>query len=1017
MENYYLVLELPVERFVSDPAVIAGALDKKQREWNSSNNTQVKAKITQYITSGVIKQASEDAAAWKKVYDEAKEIVENDLGNRLSIVAASLGGEVSRKDIESMISKYKYKKSVTCEYAEGITARLGIAMSGSSPAQAEEQPAERKVTLKDYEPESNNRFSAPAKQLQIVGCADYYEFLRKYTRQASLSSAGTAFSRHTDSRQCAAAAREIEKAWSGKKEDSEKSAVDKVCDQIARFDSGDPASSQENYNKYLVWRSIKDIFAEFWSAMSLVEESKRAIDGKVKADMVSRLTEVVSDRHAAEQLLEEYCSEKKVALPKPLPNVGVCPFCDNPFDKNGGTPESCPSCRRSFILSCPKCGRRVNYAEKRECCGFNFDIYPGVERLCADAEGFAQSLDFAYADSLLADADRMWKGFPKIAEVRSLIESKKRLAESLRRELDSALAENRIYAAKTEYESLKKKLSGFSDPALESRIASSIAEAERLYELYEKETNAPKKLKLLVQISAAAADFPDIDRLIGSMPLSAVTRVRAAAEQSSGNIGVKWDCANEAGTAEYVVLRKQFDPPISCDDSGAEVVARTYERAFSDSTAEVGGVYYYAVYAARAGRKTKLCACREPAVLFPQITAPLLACGDTSIEASWSGSQGKTVCEVFRCIDPDEKEYGKGLHVVEVFDGGFRDTGLTVGEKYRYNIFFTIEADGESFVSQPVCCEGTTVKKSTPPEIEVTPAGDGAYDIMVTSETEEDCQLMFFLAPNRSLAKGSSVPAGQLTGHLGLRRLNAEGNGSGGYSIRLQKNDSGYLYAFGVRNMMAVTGGSAFVENLPMIGVKLMRNDGTSLHIQLEEFPKNADLLFVTYAFDDYPSAINGGTKLKINRSNYERENIVIKSLEERDHYITGFVRNGGEERIVFRALYKNGGKRELVYHFAYNPLTGLKLNVRFAEESPLPELSVRFMMGAVPVNESLGNELCTVPADSSKSKSFSVNLSKLTDIKPADNMYARVFVKDPAQKSRYIPMLAEGRSPKLKGR
>ncbi|MBR1724385.1 MAG: hypothetical protein IJ723_05125, partial [Ruminococcus sp.] len=893
-------------------AVINSALEKKQREWNSSNNTQVKAKITQYITSGVIKQSSEDAASWGKVYAEAKDIVENDLGNRLSIVAASLGGSVSKKDIEGILNKYKYKKSVTYDYAEGIAKRLGIAGSGSGNAPQSEQKPDKRVTLADYEPESHVRFSAPAKQLQIVGCSDYYEFLRKYTRISDLPGSGTAFSQHTAARECAAAAREIEKAWSGKNEDSEKSAVDKVCDQISRFDSGDPASSQENYNKYLVWRAIKDIFAEFWSAMSLVEESKRAIDGRVKADMVSRLTEVTADRTASEQLLEEYCEEKKVALPKPLPTVGVCPFCENPFDKNGGMPDSCPSCHRSFMLTCPRCGRRVNYAEKRECCGFNFDIYPRVERLCADAESFAQSLELEYAESLLSDADRMWKGFPQIAEVRAVIAAKKKLSESLKRELEQALKDNRIYAARREYETLKRKLPGYSDPALESRISGSLTEAERLFGLYEKEPGNAARLKLLVQISSLTSDFPDIDRLIGEMPLSSVTRVTAAAERG-GRISVKWDCSNEAGTAEYIVMRKPDGKPISLDDRGAEIVARTTERSFSDGSAEAGQVYYYAVCAARGSKVSRLCACREPVVLFPEIS-PAAVCGETSIEMTWNEKPGKAKCEVFRCSDESEKRYGSGQRVEEVFDGGFRDSGLTVGERYFYNIFFTVQSEGESYISEPVSCSGVTAE-------------------------------------------------------------------------------------------------------LPMIAVKHMRNDGTSLHIELESFPENADLLFVIYKFGSYPESISDGTKLRLNRSTYERENIVIKSLEEKDYYISGFVRKNGDERRVFRALYENGSRTELIYSFSYSLLTGLRLNVRFEEESVLPELEIRCMLGAIPVNDSLGNKLCTVVAVKEKSKSFSINLSKLCDVKPADNMYAKVFVKDPAEKSRYIPMLDEGRSPKLKGR
>ena len=97
--------------------------------------------------------------------------------------------------------------------------------------------------------------------------------------------------------------------------------------------------------------------------------------------------------------------------------------------------------------------------------------------------------------------------------------------------------------------------------------------------------------------------------------------------------------------------------------------------------------------------------------------------------------------------------------------------------------------------------------------------------------------------------------------------------------------------------------------------------------------------------------------------------------------------------------------------------ISGLRLNVRFIEENELPELSVRFLMGAIPVNDDLGAELCTVPAVSEKAKSFCINLSKLCDVKLHDNMYAKVFVKDPKEKGRYLPLLDEGKSPKLKGR
>ncbi|MBR1382636.1 MAG: hypothetical protein IJ555_02305 [Ruminococcus sp.] len=1015
MENFYLVLELPIERQVSEMTEIDKALDKKQREWNSPNNTQVKAKITQFITSGVIRDAASDKSAWDKVYSDAKEIVENDLGSRLSIVAASLGGVLGSKDIENILGKYKYKRSVSAQYAKGIAERLGI--SSGEGGKSEDTSGGKKVTLKDYEPESHVRFSAPAKQLQIVGCTDYYDFLRKYTRVSQLPGKDTAFSLHTDSKLCADTAREIEKAWTGKKEDSEKSAVDKVCDQISRFDSGDPASSQENYNKYLVWRAIKDIFSDFWSAMSLVDEDKRAIDSKVKADMISRLTEVTADRSASSDLLEEYCSDKKIALPKPLPTVGVCPFCENPFDKNGGMPDKCPSCNRSFLLKCPKCGRQVNYAERRECCGFNFDIYPRVERLCADAEGFAQSLDIEYAQSLLNDADKMWKGFVQIAQVQAIIDAKKKLAEPMMKGLEEALENKRYFAARAELEAIKAKLPTYSDPAAQSRIEDAIGKAQALFESYKKEKSNAARLMRLIQITMEVADFPDIDRLISDMPLLPVTRVTAAAEQSVGRISVKWDSSNEEGTAEYIVLRKAGSEPISSDDGGTEVIARTSERAYSDGSAETGEVYYYAVYAARGSKKSKLCVCREAAVLFPSIKDAMTACSESTVEVTWSTAAGKARCKVFRNESENEKAYGKGVRVSDVYDGGFRDTGLDVGKRYFYNIFFTAGSGDDEYRCDVIRCSAFTVKMSSPVSFEAMNIENGDYDITVTEGVEHGSEISFWLSDSRSFTKGSALPLKQLEHRTDIRRIRAYRIMSDKYSVSLSNGASGYLYAVSIRNNMAVIGDNIFAENLPMIPVKLMRNDGTSLHIELEEFPKNADMLFVIYRNDDYPESISDGSKLRINRASYERENIIIRSLEEKDYYICGFVRSGGEERRVFRTMYKNGGRTELIYSFSYNMLSGLRLNVRFEEESPLPELEIRYMMGAIPVNDNVGAQLCVVPANNEKAKSFRIELSKLCDIKPADNMYAKVFIKNASQKSRFLPLLDKGKSPKLKGK
>ena len=56
-QNYYTLLKLNVDTFVKDPAELDRQLETVKQEWNRSNNTDIRAYVSAYYTSGVIKEA------------------------------------------------------------------------------------------------------------------------------------------------------------------------------------------------------------------------------------------------------------------------------------------------------------------------------------------------------------------------------------------------------------------------------------------------------------------------------------------------------------------------------------------------------------------------------------------------------------------------------------------------------------------------------------------------------------------------------------------------------------------------------------------------------------------------------------------------------------------------------------------------------------------------------------------------------------------------------------------------
>lgn len=1009
--NYYTLLGLNVDTFVSDIPVLEKQLELMKQKWNRSNNTDIRAYVSAYYTSGVVKAAFSDKDGWRKIYEQAKR--ETDANIATFIMITSGKGFMYESELNACSSNKDIY--ATPEYVKKAALSQGVRIepdAGKSTAKSE--PAKKPTAkLSDYQPQSPLAFNAANKALGIVCCGDMYEFLRKYSKIAGLPT-NIVYNEFTPADDCAKGAEGILKAWQGKKENDEKSAIDTICTVIKHFGTAGDKHSQENYNKSLIYGRLKAILDELWRVLSQSPKEQRIINSSTESMFVKRLTEVINDNAVSAAILRSFCEEKGIVI-----NAGgaaatdraLCPFCSNAFEKpDGKMPMSCPVCRHTFLMECPMCHKVINYAQTDKCCGFDFGQYPKLSRMCLEALGFVNTLSFDFAELTLNEVEKAWPGFPEAKGVRESLKQKQSLVGQMVKRLDEHISRAEYLSAKAEYERIQKAVTGYSDPVIEMKVNSAVSEAQSLYAEYKRESDSGKKLRLLIRIKQITADHPGVDSELGNIPPGEISEFLVSADLNAGCVDLSWTSDDPEGTVEYEVRRKPFGALVSSDDG--TLVVRTTEKGFSDRNVEEGMAYFYAVFAVRGRNKSKLLVCREPAVIFPTISRPPeINCDETMIQVSMEVKSGRMTAEVFRSANPLLKNYGDGMKIPDADSSGFVDTGLILGQKYYYNIFFSVSISGKRYISKPYSLIGQTVKKGMPVQIEIAADSDskGRFELRITDGIEYAPQVQFYTSQSGSIASGRTATLKQLSDSFGMTRLSTVPSRSGSFSFDLAEGQSLYVYAVTVSGSVAVIGGCVYAENFRQLEVSSMRSDGVNLYIELEQWPQGQDMMYVCYRFDKQPGSINqqGNSKIAVNRLSYGSNGIVINNIEQKDYYITGFIRSAGEENPIFHTEYLNHRKLGITYDFSYTGLVKKQLKIRFAMSppAPLPQLMLRGMMGAVPAYDTSGAELCVIPAcpDTKEEHTFTLRgtINK--------NMHGKLFFKNPTDRERYQLFLKPG--------
>lgn len=989
MDNYYKILNLSIERYVSDISEIEAALEKKKNEWNSSNNTNIRSYVDKYIKTGVIKNAYTNPDEWKKLYTSAKNETDSSIKEYLDIVNGK--GYVTEAEIAACAGNKSVKTSEN--YVRIIAGNLGMKIQED----VSKHEKTEEIKLSDFEPKSTIKFSSPAKELSKISCRDYYDFLTKYSVKIGKS---TSFSPETNPSVCVAMAVDIKKEWSGKKEDMEKSAVEKVCSSIVHFDRKDDAESQENYNQYLTWSSLKAILDKIWQPLAASEH--KLINDIVKANTVNKLVEIIHDRKKSEGILTSFCKEKGISMPQKMPDYSSCFFCGITFQKNADKPlTKCPVCGKSFILKCPKCGKSVNCSESTECCGFNFGKYSYIKGMCDETFEYISSLSFDLAEQKINDINNQWNDFPGLEDLKKELYSKKKLVGDRLKKLKKCLSEKKMYSALAEYEGLKRAVSAYSDSYLENKIKTSVSEADRLFRESKTEKDQNNRLRILMKVLAYASDHPSASGELSEIKPSAPENFSVITDQTAGCVNLMWKSDNPDDTAEYVVRRKKGGKIISSED-GEEIV-RTFEKAYSDKSVTVGSAYFYAVYAMRGDSKSKLALSDKPSILCPKIENIDIVPGETMIQVSWNNIVSDMKTEVFRNDSADEKDYNKGKKI-ECSLSGFTDNGLDIDKTYYYNIFLTFDSEDGLIVYSAASVNGRTHKIAKPVRFHAEETDkDGEFILKTDSLPESGYSLQFFSSRNSGISLGTSVQINKFSDFF-LKKINVVPISEKEYKISLPVNTSFYIYAVCINSSTGIFSDAVPVEHLQMIKIKNKRNDGVNLYIELENWPEGHELMYVTYNNDKYPTGFDDCSyKISINKLNYKRSGIQIRDIEQKNYYITGFVKTPDGEKMVFKTEFINRKKTDINYNFGesgFGPFKKWKLHISLSESTCLPEMSLRYLAGRIPIYNTDGAEGMVIPYD--ENPKGTKNFEFIIPFKVRKGIKARLFLKNDNEKDIY---------------
>lgn len=983
-DNWYVILELEFDPPIEDEQKIAERINEKAKFWSSKVNDFQKGPIYKNWlenVSRIKKDMIGSSNIRTQLAEEARVIVYGPVDKLLKVIGRK--GNVTEEEIANLSRKL----SVSVEVVEKRAERLGIKKDTAGGSKDYQATYDKYYKTK---PQNANTYEQQTERLASFGVDNFYDFLYAGTtvKNANRLPAKTLCLR----------AEEKKKAEFYKHTQWDSNGS-KLCGECMLTFKDE--TSKAIYDKYL----------EYIKRRSILKEAKDVSDvsGELTIEQgeefIGQLTQVFRDRKLSEKVLVAFCKIEKITyntkgIEKKTDNIKIC-RCGCINDISGGR-KICSNCGLDLVLKCPECGT-ANDANIKVCqCGFKFENIDKALALCEQAEHFIETLDFEIAKAHISDANSYWPNSSKVRKIKERIEEFEHRVGKTVSNMRKAVEEKRYYEARSQYANIQKLFSNYKDEAVEQEISEAITQAQNLLQKAKKIKEEKEILELCAQAYELCADLPGVKELIPA-PSPVMGFMIEENPIMKENV-ISWKTINDK-SVKYVVVRSKSGWIQNVTDG--EVIFRGSAAAYSDKAIAAGVIYYYNVFAERAGiyssgAKGNI---REAINLF-EVNHVTVTASASSLHLMWEAFSDNAKAEIYEIFDDGTEK----LIATSTTDN-YLVSGLRNGTKYTYHVVLAYNINGQRRVTRGIQISG--IPDAPPLPIDSLRIKLYQNDIFeaVWFQEEEDYVKLFCSANKPKYNIGDIVPVSTLEKQmrpLQLRTLSSQTKQSlkmdeRGASFKYAGTDLLYVTAVVVKAGTAVFGSLARAGKGEKVNVKSIRSVNGQINIYIDA-PTDASGFVVLYRFDQFPIDIADVKTVRkyIPLKQYQLNSaLVLDGIESKKYYFSIFAefKQEGDREYSTGAeyLFDNTPRINIFYSITVNKKLFGESTVVLEFESEerefyLPEIEIMSAIGNTPMFKASAKLFYSIPAQHVKG-SLPVKIPLPKGM--AKDTYIKAFFKD----------------------
>ena len=951
-DNWYIVLELEFDPPVEDESIIAQKIDEKSKFWSTHfNDFKNGAQYRKWHQS--IPQIKKDM------------IGENNIRKQLSTEACT----IVYAPIDKLLKTIGRKGNITADEGDKISKKLKVDVSAIKK-RATKLGIKWEVPSVDYQavydkyyktkPQNASTFDGMKQMLKTFNVDNLYDFLY----------AGTSV-KNANRLPCETLRQRAKEKKKNEfyKNDNISGTGSKLCGQCELAFKDD--NSKQIYDNYLDYSKRKTILDDAKSIADISGE----LTSEQGDEVIGQLTQLFRDRKLSEKVLVAFCKMEKISYnpagsKEKNDNIKVC-RCGCINDISDGR-KVCSNCGLPLSIKCPKCGTICD-SNIRVCkCGFKFENIDKAVALCEQAEHSIDSLEFDIAEAHLNDADRYWPGSEQVAELRKkLTEYKNRVGKEVSK-MRSAISNKRYFEAKKQYDTIKKLFAGYSDPTIEEEINNAITKAQSIFNQAKSSKVEKDILELCAQAYDLCHDLPGVRDLMPAP--SPVSGFKVNPIPSSRANSISWATNNDR-SIRYIVVRSESGWIQNISDG--EVIFRGSASSYSDKNIEPGVIYYYNVFAERAGIYSKGAQGEfKPVYNLFEISNVSIAASDASLNITWDRLPRNSTAEIYQVNGGLEK------HIISCPSDSYLISNLINDREYTYHVKLSYIISGKKEYTTGVITSGTPTKPPQPIEtLRIKPQDNNIFDAVWDNDENSEVRL-YASSKKPSHVVGDIISVVQLESEMKQLQKRPLTNSTKsalkpteqGCSFQYDGDDVLYVVAVVVKSGSIVFGSIARASNGDNVTIKSIRPVNGKINIYLD-VPKDATGFVVLYRHDKFPTDIGDVQTVRkyIHIKQYRLNSaILIDNLEEKKYYFTVFAefKHDGESDYSSGTdyLFDNSAKVNITYSISVSKKFIGEKSITLGFEAgvksfTLPDIEIMSAIGNTPMFKSSATLFYSIPS------------------------------------------------------